>query len=98
MQSNVERTQKSQAHDYLEKFQKSVRSTPTVKIGERHADRSNFIARSLDNNAFHFIYPQCHAGGQAICLDHLERKGEHHSPALMVSWYRPSDAFRSPMT
>lgn len=24
MQSNVERAQKSQAHDYLEKFQKSV--------------------------------------------------------------------------
>ena len=26
MQSNVERSQKSQAHDYLEKFQKSVRN------------------------------------------------------------------------
>lgn len=25
MQSNVERSQKSQAHEYLEKFQKSVR-------------------------------------------------------------------------
>ena len=36
MQSNVDRSQKSQAHEYLEKFQKSVRSRlpPTNDIYE----------------------------------------------------------------
>lgn len=33
MQSSVERLQKSQAHEYLEKFQKSVRKVKTL-LGE----------------------------------------------------------------
>ncbi len=79
LQSSVERTQKSQAHDYLERFQKSVRITPIVIVRERHVDRSKLIARSLDNNTFHPIYPRCHTGGQVICRHYIERKGEHTS-------------------
>ena len=40
MQSNVNRSQKSQAHEYLEKFQKSVRIDPlrptATPDGQRH--------------------------------------------------------------
>jgi len=75
MQSTVERTQKSQAHDYLERFQKSVRYSPNFSAREAHIDRSNCIARSLDNNAFHSIYSRCYTGSQAICRDNFERKG-----------------------
>ena len=32
MQSSVERSQKSQAHEYLEKFQKSVRRIPSHSL------------------------------------------------------------------
>lgn len=75
MQSNAERSQKSQAHEYLEKFQKSVRRTkPSSLHSVNHTDVN--VARSLVNDTFNIIYHGRHGRSKAVCCDDIERKGK----------------------
>ena len=74
MQSNAERSQKSQAHEYLEKFQKSVRRTNNSAIhSANHTDTD--VARSLVNDALNSVYYRRHGRSEALCCDDVERKG-----------------------
>ena len=74
MQSNAERSEKSQAHDYLEKFQKSVRR---VKICLVHSMNQPdiHIARSLVNDTLYTFFYR-HRRSKVICRDDIEGKGQ----------------------
>ncbi len=75
MQSNAGRSQKSQAHEYLENFQKSVRRIKTSSI---HSMKPTdiYVARSLVNDTFDFIYRRHHGRSKAIRRDNTEGKGK----------------------
>ena len=75
MQSNVERSQKSQAHEYLERFQKSVCRTDTNFYPHvNHTDIN--VARSLVIDTLDPIHYRRHGRSEAVCCDHVEGKGK----------------------
>ena len=74
MQSNAERFQKSQAHEYLEKFQKSVRRIKISSIHSMNLTDIN-VARSLVNDTLDFVYHGHHGRSKAIRCDNVEGKG-----------------------
>ena len=75
MQSNVERSQKSQAHEYLEKFQKSVCRTKTSF--DPHVDHTDIdVARSLVLDTLDPLHHRRHGRSEAVCCDHVEGKGK----------------------
>ena len=83
MQSNAGRSQKSQAHEYLEKFQKSVRQTKTSSI---HPVSHNdvYVARGLVNDTLNFIDYGNHGRSKAICGDDVEGKGKTSQNCMQV--------------
>ena len=74
MQSSAERSQKSQAHEYLETFQKSVSRTQIPSIRLNLIDIR--IARSLVDDSFNSVLHRCHGRSKAIRCDDAERKSE----------------------
>ena len=74
MQSNAERSQKSQAHEYLEKFQKSVRRTNnSATHSVNHTDID--VARSLVNDALNSVNYRRHGRIKVVCCDDVEGEG-----------------------
>lgn len=93
MQGNVSRTEKTQAHEFLEKFQKSVCVPDPVSLGRfetlcsLHKRRLKLIGvafstlgRGVDDYARTPPVPRCSGGGQIICCDYTEGKGELSDP------------------
>ena len=75
MQSNAERSEKSQAHNYLEKFQKSVRRVQICLIHLINQPDIH-IARSLVNDTLYTFFYRCHRRSKVVCRDDIERKGQ----------------------
>ena len=73
MQSNVERAQKSQAHEYLETFQKSV-STALQTHGLSCADHTCAVARSMENHPLHTVSIRYPTRTKIICGNNTERQ------------------------
>ena len=72
MRGNVDRTQKSQAHEYLEKFQKSV-STNIRPL--QHRVTHTQLARSLDDHTYNPSITRYTDRSQALRSDYTKRKG-----------------------
>ena len=81
MQSNAERSQKSQAHEYLEVFQKSVCIIPR---GHRaiFVDHIRAVARSMEDNLFYSIRLRYSARAKVICGNNTEGQSTFPSQAL----------------
>jgi hypothetical protein len=71
MQSNSSRPQKAHAHEYLEKFQKSVCCTihPHCWQKLRHE-----TVRSMEHNPQHSAICRCRRRSETFCSHHLERE------------------------
>ena len=70
MQSNAERSQKTQAHEYLEKFQKSVCFSGLVSISSILKRLQK--ATSMDNDKLNAIFLGGYRRSQAICRHDIE--------------------------
>ncbi len=83
MQSNAERSQKLQAHEYLENFQKSVRRIKMSSIHLlKHTD--NILARSLVNDTLNSFYYRRHGRSKAICCHDAEGEGNRFTVKLIM--------------
>jgi hypothetical protein len=70
MQSNVDRTQKGQAHEFLEQFQKSVHHLSPPKLLLSPPLTKPNSERSLELDLSDFARPRCHLRGKTIrCHD-----------------------------
>lgn len=84
MQSNVERSQKSQAHEYLEKFQKSVSFNPVSKCF-LHLLRHPSIARGMDNDKCYAFLFGGHVRSQAFRRHDNEGQSTHPRDYLDIT-------------
>lgn len=75
MQANVERAQKSQAHEYLESFQKSASTQVKGTTIEHSTDGSEHKVRSLDDYAYHFVIDSDLGRGEVVCCNDPEGQG-----------------------
>ena len=82
MQSNVERSQKTQAHEYLEKFQKSVRFLGLVNISSilRYVQ----TATSMDDDKLNAVFVGGYHRSQAICRHDIEGQSTHPTPKYFL--------------
>ena len=85
MQSNADRSKKSQAHDMLEKFQKSVRISISDPSFSQFLTGHTFLARRMDDNTCYARLSQDNPRSATIRCNDLERQSrqrkESHQPS-----------------